>query len=269
MAAVAYTALAQRLGKGRTLVFGWSCIPCPMLAGLMAREQLDGVVIDMQHGAYSLDNAVQAVSAVMLAGKPAIVRVPVGEYSLASRMLDFGASAIIAPMVNSAEDAHRFVSFVKFPPVGERSWGPDLVKSLSGLESAEYLQQANGLTKAFAMIETREALAALDAILAVEGLDGVFVGPNDLSIALSHGAFANPSHADVEAALELILARCRAAGKSVGIYANNGDRANVLLQRGFDFITLGCDYAQMRLGIRSMLDQAGVASKSTEGAGGY
>ena len=128
-----------------------------------------------------------SISSVALAGKPTIVRVPVGEFALASRLLDAGASGILAPMINSGEDARRLVEFVKFPPLGQRSWGPRAALTLSGLDGPAYLKAANAMTQAIAMIETRAALDALDEILGVEGVDGVFVGPSDLSIALSGG----------------------------------------------------------------------------------
>jgi len=254
-----YARLAQRLGKGPpALLSGWSAISSPLLARTMATEDLDCVVIDMQHGAYDVPTAIAAISEVTLAGKPAIVRVPVGDFSTASRLLDFGAHGIIAPMINSPEDAKRFVSFVKYPPVGERSWGADVAVGASGLGGPkEYLLRANALTKALAMIETREALGCVDAILAVEGLDGVFVGPNDLSIALTNGATVDVTHPEVDKALTLILERAHAAGKVAGVFANTGELAGDLVRRGFDLVSLSCDFAQLRLGVQTMLRQAG------------
>ena len=141
----------------------------------------------MQHGAIDLDGAMRAIQGVALAGKPTIARVPVGGFALASQLLDAGASGILAPMINSGDDARRLVEFVKFPPLGQRSWGPRTALPWSGLDAAAYLQTANATAQAIAMIETRAALDALDDILAVDGIDGVFVGPSDLSIALSGG----------------------------------------------------------------------------------
>ena len=114
-------------------------------------------------------------------------------------------------MINSAEDARRFADFMKFPPLGRRSWGPRAALALSGLIGPAYLHSANASTLAIAMIETREALGALDDILGAPGIDGVFVGPFDLSIALSAGSVVDPSGAEVEAALSRIVERARGA----------------------------------------------------------
>lgn len=254
----AFAALSQRLGREPGLLTAWLGLPSPLLAGVVAREAVDCVTIDMQHGAFDIANAVLAIGQVMLAGKPALVRTPVGDFATASRLLDSGAAGIIAPMVNTVEDARALANFTKFPPIGERSWGPLLAMDASGLGATDYLKMANGLTKAIAMIETREALAALDDILAVEGVDGVFVGPSDLSIALSGGGHVNAEHKDVDAALDHVLARCRAAGKAAGVFAGGGERAGELRRKGFDLVALSNDTAQLRLGVQTMLKQAGV-----------
>ena len=176
--------LAGRLATNREALCAWVGMNEPAVAEQLAREAFDAVTLDMQHGAVDFAGAMRSIASVALAGKPTIVRVPVGEFALASRLLDAGASGILAPMINSGEDARRFVEFVKFPPLGQRSWGPQAALPLSGLDAPAYLKAANAMTQAIAMIETRAALDALDEILGVEGVDGVFVGPSDLSIAL-------------------------------------------------------------------------------------
>ena len=163
---------------------------------------------------------------------PVIGRIPVGEFALAARFLDLGATGVIAPMINSVEDARKLVSFTKFPPVGERSWGPARALALTGLSPQEYLKQANDFSLIVAMIETREAIAAVDDILAVPGIDGVFVGPSDLSITLSNGASFDPSGAEVDAAFKHVLARAKAAGKFCGAFAISPAKAGAR-QAGF------------------------------------
>ena len=107
-----------------------------------------------------------------------LVRIPVGRFDMASRALDFGAEAVIAPMVNSVEDARRFAASMKYPPVGERSWGPTFGLPRAGQGDLQtWLRELNSRTVAFAMIETRAALDALDGILDTPGIDGIFVGP--------------------------------------------------------------------------------------------
>jgi 4-hydroxy-2-oxoheptanedioate aldolase len=180
----------------------------------------------------------------------------VGHFPSASRFLDAGASGIIAPMINSVEDARRLAAFTKFPPLGERSWGPQGALALSGLQPAAYFQQANDLTVTFAMVETREALAVIDEILAVPGIDGVFIGPSDLSIALSGGRELNPAAGEVEQALDHAVARARAAGKFAAVYAASGSRASELAGKGFHFISIAGDTAMLRAGAQAALADA-------------
>lgn len=251
-----FASLSQRLGAGQGLLTGWVGLPDPLVAGLVAREGVDMVTLDMQHGAVDLASVVRAIPHVVVAGKPALVRIPVGEFATASRVLDAGASGVIAPMVNSVADAQALVQFTKYPPLGQRSWGPPLALNLSGLDASAYLAQANRLTVTLAMVETRESMDALDGILGVEGIDGVLVGPSDLSIALSNGGHVDAGHADVWAALGHVVARCRQHRKASAVFAANGERAAELLKRGFDLVALSSDVMQLQAGVRSMLEAA-------------
>ena len=194
-------ALAQQIRNGPPVLAAWCGVAEPLLAEILVREGFDTAVLDMQHGAYDLATAMRGISGVALAGKPCIVRIPVGDFANVSRLLDSGAAAVIAPMINTVADARAFAAFSKFPPLADRSWGPHRAIALTGMDHPTYLAKANSIQLAIAMIETREALAALDDILAVPGIDGVFVGPSDLSIALSHGAAVNPDHPEVDKAL--------------------------------------------------------------------
>ena len=124
---------AARLRAGETLFTAWSAIPDPLVAEFLARTGFDAVTLDMQHGCHSTESVMRGVAAITLAGKPAIVRIPVGRFEMASRALDFGATAVIAPMVNSVADASAFAAAMKFPPLGERSWGPTRVLALHGI----------------------------------------------------------------------------------------------------------------------------------------
>lgn len=251
MSAVA--ALAERLGKGTPLVSAWCGMPHAPIAGLLAREAFDAVALDMQHGTIELADAVAAIPLVAAAGKPTIVRVPVGAFATASRLLDAGAAGIIAPMINSAADARALVAHTKFPPVGERSWGPVGAMALTGLDADRYFPRANALHVVLAMVETRAALDAIDEILAVEGLDGIFIGPADLSIALANGAGVDPGADAVLAALDHALARARAAGKLVGVYAHAPDRAKLFRDRGFDLVATLSDSGFLRAGAQALL----------------
>ncbi len=132
--------------------------------------------------------------ALRQAGSAPIVRVPVGDFATVSRVLDFGAEGIIAPMINTPADARALAASAKYPPIGERSWGPHRATTLAGLaDQTVYLREANDHVVTLAMIETRTALQNLDAIVDTPGVDGLFLGPSDLSIALSDGKKSRPA----------------------------------------------------------------------------
>ena len=247
--------LARRLAAGERLLAAWSSLADPALAETMVREGFDTAVLDMQHGVHTIESARLSIAAVALCGAPAIVRIPVGAFSTASRLCDMGAAAIIAPMINSPADAAAFASFVKFPPVGRRSWGPHRAIALSGLAPPAYLAAANELHLALPMIETREALEALDAILAVPGIDGVFVGPSDLSLSLL-GDRVDPTAPAVEQALDQVAARAKAAGKAAGLFCVSGAQARAMGERGFALCSIASDGMLLRAAVRAEIRAA-------------
>ncbi len=248
--------LAHGLRTGNGVLCAWIGVNDAAIADALARESFDAVTLDLQHGGVDFVGATRAILAVALAGRPAIARIPVGDFACASRLADAGAAAIIAPMINSGDDARRFAGFMKFPPLGSRSWGPRAALSLSGLIGPAYLHSANAMTLAIAMIETREALEALDQILSTPGIDGVFVGPSDLSIALNRGAVVDPHGADVEAALSRIVERAHAHGKFAGLFCLDGARAKAARARGFALCSVSTDLILLRAAARLELAAA-------------
>ena len=241
--------LARRLAAGETVYTGWCNLASPLVCETLAREGFTAVTIDQQHGLWDTAATVNAIAAIHLAGAAPIVRVPLAQYPTVSRVLDFGAEGVIAPLINTAEDARQFVATAKFPPLGERSWGPHRAMTLGGMaEPKAHLREANDLTVTLAMIETRAALDNFDAILATPGIDAIFVGPSDLSITLSGGAVLDPHSADVERALDRIVAAAQKAGKVPGAYCQNAERAATLAARGFRFLAVGSDLQFLREG---------------------
>ena len=253
---MAFVSLASVLAAGSPVLTAWISMPEPLVAEAAARAGFDAVTLDMQHGLLDPVSVMRGIGGVSLAGQPAVVRIPVGDFAMASRALDMGASAIIAPMINSAAEAAAFVDAIKYRPVGQRSWGPTRTLQLQGIAGPVYLTVANEATIGFAMIETVEAVAALDAILAVPGLDAVFIGPSDLSIALSDGGNVDPMRADNQAAAAMIRDKAHAAGKHVGIFAMTGAQAQLYRNAGYDFIAVGADTGYLALGAATMLDEA-------------
>jgi 4-hydroxy-2-oxoheptanedioate aldolase len=248
--------LSKTLSANESTFTAWVGINEAAVAEALAREGFDAVILDMQHGAFDFAGASRAVLAVALAGLPAIVRTPVDDFATASRIIDAGAAGVIAPMINSRADAVRFASFAKFPPIGQRSWGPGAALSLTGFETQAYLASANGLVQAIAMIETREALEALDDILSVAGIDGVFIGPADLSIALDNGARWDPRGAPVLEAAARLVARTRAHGKYAGMFCYDGADARAMAALGFKLCSVGSDGAFLRAAARAELAAA-------------
>jgi len=250
-------ALAGRLSNGETIYCGWVSLPEPLVAEAVARSGFDCVLLDMQHGQLDIGSVMTEIGAVALAGKPTVVRVALGDDATASRALDLGAEAVIAPMINTVEDARRLAAATKFPPLGERSWGPTRAMALQGIEQAShYLESANRFCLTFAMIETVRALDALDAILGVDGIDGVFVGPFDLSVSLSAGRRVGPGDETVDVAIRRIAERAGAAGKIAGIYASTAEWARSYRSFGYRFIAVGADQVYLTSGATEMLEAA-------------
>jgi len=182
------------------------------------------------------------------------VRVGVGDFGAVSRALDFGAEAVIAPMINSVEDARQFAAAAKFPPLGERSWGPQRAMALQGRAiTSDYLREANEGTLTLAMVETPAALANVDAIAATAGIDALFVGPYDLSTSLSGGKAQDVQAPEVERAIDKIGAAAEKAGKIPGIYCRDAELASAMAKRGFRFITIGSDLGIVREGAAAVL----------------
>jgi len=240
-------ALARRLRAGETVYGAWCMIGSPVVAEAIAREGFAAVVLDAQHGLWDVSSLVAGAGAVNHAGAAPIVRVPHDDFALVSRALDFGAEAIIAPMINDADDAGRLAAAAKYPPVGERSWGPIRAMPLQGYSApVDYLREANSGTLAFAMIETAAALANVEAIAATPGIDALFVGPYDLAIALSSGTAQDVQAPQVEQAIDRICTAAKTAGKIPGIYCRDAESAVAMAKRGFRFVVAGNDLTTLR-----------------------
>jgi 4-hydroxy-2-oxoheptanedioate aldolase len=249
--------LAARLAAGDTVFTAWSQLPDALTVEALAATAVDAVTLDMQHGGHHEDSVLRAIAPIAVAAKPALVRIPVGRFDMASRALDFGAQAVIAPMVNTLDDARAFAAAMKYPPVGARSWGPFFARTrLGGGDGRDWMRQSNAETLAFAMVETRAALAIVDDILAVPGIDGVLVGPSDFSIAWTSGATVDPSLEAMMEAIGHVAARACAAGKHAAIYVVDPALVGRYVGMGYRLIALGDENRYMALGAAALLDAA-------------
>lgn len=249
--------LRARLQAGETLFTAWSGVPDALTVEILAAQPFDAVTLDMQHGGHNEDSVLRGVAPVQRAGKPALVRIPVGRFDMSSRALDFGAEAVIAPMINSVADAKAFAASMKYPPLGERSWGPTYAFPRHGKgDFASWLAESNDRTVAIAMVETRAALECLDGILETPGIDGIFVGPSDFSIAWSRGKTINSSLEDMMEAVADIAKRTRAAGKSAAIFLSDPAVTRRQVEMGFQLFATGSEHMLMSRGAQSLLDAA-------------
>ena len=249
--------LAMRLKAGETLFTAWSGVPDTLTVELMAAQGFDAVTLDMQHGGHHEDSVLRAILPIQKAQKPAIVRIPVGRFDMASRALDFGAEAVIAPMINSVADARAFGLAMKYPPMGQRSWGPTFGFPRHGKgDFAEWLAESNARTMAIAMVETREALDCLDGILETPGIDGIFVGPSDFSIAWSRGRTVDTKLEDMMEAIADIGKRTRQAGKAAAIFIVDPGMTGRLAKMGYQLFAGGSEGALMSRGAASLLGEA-------------
>ena len=246
--------LAKRFRDGETVFSGWCGLPYPLVAEALAREGFPAVTIESQHGLWDVAGILHGIAAVRQGGAAPIVRVPLNDFALVSRSLDFGAEGIIAPMINTPADARAFAAAAKFPPLGERSWGPHRAMTLGGVpDMPTYLREANDHVVTFAMIETRTALQNFDAIIGTPGIDGFFLGPSDLSIALSDGKNVDPLSKEVDGHLDTMIAGAQKAKKIPGAYCHSAERAAALAKRGVKFLAVSSDLGMLRAGAAAVM----------------
>ena len=208
-------------------------------AEICAGAGFDWLLIDGEHAPNDVRSILTQLQAMAAYPVHPIVRPPVGEVRLIKQLLDIGAQSLLIPLVESADFARQLVSATRYPPVGIRGVGSALARASRWNRVPNYMQAADPEICLMVQIETRKGLEQLSAIAAVDGIDGVFIGPADLSAAL--GQRGNPSHPDVQSAIENSIGRIRSAGKAVGIITTDETLARRYLSLGCTFIALGLD----------------------------
>jgi 4-hydroxy-2-oxoheptanedioate aldolase len=202
-------------------------------AGVLAAAGFDAVTLDLQHGRADVESTGGAAAAILAAGAVPFVRLRWNDAGLVMRALDLGARGVICPMVDAREQAEAFVRACRYPPLGARSYGP-VVAPFGG--GREHTEAANAAVLAFAQIETAEGLANVREIAAAPGLDGLYVGPADLSLTLGLSTFADLEDPVMRDALEAVVAASEAAGIVAGVHAPGVARASAMIERGFRFV---------------------------------
>ena len=243
--------LRQLKVEGRPIVNAWLSIGSGYAAEAIAHQGFDAATVDCQHGMIGFETAIAMLQAISSTGAVPLVRPSALVPSEIMRLLDAGAYGVICPMISTARDASDLVSACRYPPEGSRSFGPARGLLYGG---ADYLDGANRELLVLAMIETREGLDNIEAILAVPGLDGIYVGPNDLSLALGHRPENESNVPEVVDAIELLRRRTVEKGKIAGIFCSNGPAAATRVAQGFDLVTPGNDAALLRGAMRDAVN---------------
>jgi 4-hydroxy-2-oxoheptanedioate aldolase len=245
--------------RGRETVVGyWVVLDSPAMVERLARLGWDYVSLDAQHGLFGYSGMLAALTAIDAGGRSVgMVRVAANDATPIGRALDAGAAGVIVPLVNSAEDAAKAVSASRYPPVGIRSYGPMRSMLRIGPTPAE----ADASVVVLAMIETPEGLENVEAIAATPGLDGLYIGPSDLTLAVGGKTSTDPAVADAfEAALVRIRRACEDNGIAAGLHTRSGEEAAKRISEGFTLLSVAGDATHLEALAKSHLDAARSAS---------
>jgi 4-hydroxy-2-oxoheptanedioate aldolase len=243
--------LRQIWAEGGAAVNGWLQIPHGFASEIMAGQGWDSLTVDMQHGPVGYDNALTMLQAISSSSVMPLARVPWNEPGIIMKMLDAGCYGIICPMINTAEEAKRFVGACRYPPKGYRSFGPTRVTLYAG---ADYAPNANDTVVALAMIETAQAVQNLDAILDTPGLDGVYVGPADLSQSITGKPQTDLTEPRLMEVLEQIVAGCKRRGQVAGIHVASPAYGAEIIKKGYQFVTILSDGRLMANACKQAID---------------
>ncbi|MHA7986305.1 HpcH/HpaI aldolase family protein [Rathayibacter sp. CAU 1779] len=230
----------------RPLAGMWVCTSSPLVAEICAGSGLDWLLIDMEHSPNGLESTLAQLQAVAAYPITPVVRVPIGDVVTIKQVLDLGAQNLLVPMISSAEEAEAVVQAVRYPPRGRRGVGSALARSARWNRVDGYLQHAEEHVSLFVQVETADAVGAAAEIAAVDGIDGVFVGPSDL--AASMGFIGQQDHPDVVAAVLRAFDGVRTSGKPVGVNAFDPDAARSYADAGASFLLVGADVGLLARG---------------------
>lgn len=233
--------LRHLIAGGGRAVGGWCTTPSAFNAEALGRLGYDYVCADAQHGLMGVESVIQLVTIVAGTGATPVVRVPANDAAWIGQALDAGAEAVIVPMVNSVEEAARAVAACRYAPLGVRSYGPS--RARFGLNDGAGPAEVDREVLCLVMLETVQAIEAAEAICAVPGVDGVYVGPADLAISMGVQLGREPVPAAHGDAIDHVARTCAAAGVIAGIHTAGGDEARAALDRGFQMATAGTDAA--------------------------
>lgn len=235
--------------RAATQLGAWAVLPTTLTAEMFSRAGFDYVCIDMQHGLADYAETLAMIQAIDLGSATPLVRPPWNEPGIIGRVLDAGALGVIVPMVDTAEEARAAVEACRYAPEGTRSAGPTRVGLRDG---ADYVATANSRVSCIPMVESVEALANLDEILAVDGVDTIYVGPSDLSVTLGLGPGNHDGEQPFDDALARVVEGCSQHGVRAGIHASP-ELAERRLEQGFQMVTVAVDFPMLRANAEASL----------------
>ena len=258
--------LRELAAAGTPILNGWLAIPSAYSAEVMGHQGYDCITVDLQHGMIGFDAALAMLQALSATPAVPLARVSKNDYALVMQLLDAGAYGIICPMVSTAKEAETFVSHCRYPPAGQRSYGPARGLLYGG---ADYFAHANAEIMTLAMLETREAVANADAILSVPGLDGIYIGPNDLCLAF--GAAPRPESDDpaISAVILDLARKTRMKNLVAGIFCSGGEGARKRIGDGFNMVTPGNDASLLMAGSKAAIATARGGAPAAVSKTGY
>ena len=231
-------AFKHALAAGKLQIGLWSSLCSNIAAEIIADSGFDWILLDSEHSPNEIPGLLSQLQAIGRGGSTPIVRPAWNDAVLAKRCLDIGAQTLLFPYVQNVEEAKRAVASTRYPPEGIRGVAVAARASRYG-RTPGYLTKANGEMCVLVQVETRTALDQLEAIAKVDGVDGVFIGPSDLSASLGH--LGNPQHAESQAAMKDAVTRLKAIGKPAGILSGNEEEIRRYIDWGYQFVAVGAD----------------------------
>jgi 2-keto-3-deoxy-L-rhamnonate aldolase RhmA len=241
--------------EAKPLLHGiWLSTGSHAAAEIAVEAGFDWALLDLEHGLGGEQELLRALQVMSRTDTTPVVRVPSSESDLVKKALDFGASAVMAPMINTASEAERFVRAMRYPPLGVRGLTASSRAASYGYDFKEYFRQANTRVCGIAQIETGRAVEQADAIAAVDGIDVLFIGHSDLSLEL--GCFGDYDSPLMRAAEGAVLDACARHGKKAGMLLKSGMSAEACQQKGFSFLALGSEIGCLRQGFDQLIKTA-------------
>ena len=256
-----------RLKSGEAQIGLWLGLADAYCAELAANAGFDWLLIDGEHAPNDLRGMLGQLQAVAPYPSQAVIRPVIGDTALIKQVLDIGVQTLLVPMVESAEQARELVKAIHYPPNGVRGVGSALARASRWNSIPGYLDNADEQMCLLVQIESSAGLANLDAIAAVTGVDGVFIGPADLSASM--GYRGNPGHPDVQAAIEDAIARIQKAGKAAGILSADQKLAKRYIELGAAFVAVGVDTTVLMRGLQTLAAAFKDAPAPTRSGGVY